>query len=260
MSKIMYVNGNNAIIAGTVKSVKEDAEKVSVRLCYKTNVKDASGNWNEVEKTVDVYVRNQDPREDGTAGINYADRARRMNMKAGSSVIAYVRFTDSERKNATGYGFKYDGVLSIQNGYLVKDTGNGKQKRKPASDEEKAALVNEGYQADRNFVVKGLVTSVKKKLNSLNEEFLSISVYVGKDKDGHFMSEHIQVKNSERNKNAVANAEKVLSPRKDGTKIAAAFLCGAPYSTLVDTPEGELDELLIYTAYDFSTTGQKTAA
>ena len=49
------------------------------------------------------------------------------------------------------------------------------------------------------------------------------------------------------------DAEKVLSPRNDGTKLAACFTCGAPYEAY----NGDGDAYNIYTAFDFDVTGLK---
>lgn len=226
MSKIMFADGQMAIIAGVVKSVKDEQDKFGVAIEYDGyNSETKTGE----KKTTYVYFRNQDAREDGKESIPYADRARKMKPRNGSSVIAYIRFTDDERKFANGYGFKYDGKLSMKKG---------------DGDNEKLYTV-----------VKGLVTRVTKKTNSVGEEYLSLSVYTGKDKDGNFMNEHINMRSTEKNPKLMESAEKVLSPRTDGTKLSAAFLCGAPYETA--TNEG--DDLTIYNAWDFSVTGQKAA-
>lgn len=224
MSKVMMTNGQMAIVTGVVKSVKDDAEKLSVALEYQGY--DAVRKASE-PKVSYIYFYNQDRRDDGREPILYAEKARRMRLREGSSVIAYVRFTDDEKKNAYGYGIKYDGVMSIRTG--------------------------EGEEQKTYSCVKGLVTRLTRKQDSKGNDFLSVSVYTGKDKDGNFVSESVQVRNTRRNANLVANAEKVLSPRNDGTKLAACFTCGAPYEAY----NGEGDAYNIYTAFDFDVTGLK---
>lgn len=226
MSKIMMTNGQMAIVTGTVKSVKDDPEKFSVSLEYQGY--DAQKKESVAKQTY-IYFYNQDKRDDGKDPILYADKARKLKIREGSSVIMYVRFTDDEHKNAYGYGVKYDGVMSIRCG--------------------------EGDDEKLYSCVKGLVTRLTKKTDSRGNEFLSVSVYTGKDRDGNFVNESVQVRNTKRNSNLVANAEKVLSPRNDGTKLAACFTCGAPYEAY----NGDGDPYNIYTAFDFDVTGSKAA-
>lgn len=224
MSKVMIANGQMAIVAGTVKAVKDEDEKYVVVLEYDVYDKDTKMTS---KKESWIYFRNQEKREDGKDSVPYADRVRKMNLREGSSVITYVRFTDEEHKFANGYSVRYDGALSLRR-------GDGEDQR-------------------LYTVIKGLVTRVTKKQDTAQRDYLSLSVYVGKDVDGNFKNELIHIKPTERSPKLLEIAEKVLSPRADGTKLSAAFLCGEPYEAF----SGDGDMLNINTAFDFTVLGQK---
>lgn len=251
MSKVMYYNPatKQGVIAGYVKAVSDDGEKVRVWLGYDVCSKGEDGKWVTSEGTTNVYVRN--------GSMPYADYARQMNIRKGSSLIAYVIFSDEQKKNASGYSLKYDGTMSVANGWYSMETENGRDRKKPADKIEEDSLIAAGYEKEYNYVVKGLVTNVTKKVASNGTEYLSCSVYTGKAKDGSLKSEHVNIMNKDSNQGIVSNAEKLLSPRANGTKVAAAFLCGTPYCTLKETAEGDLVENRVYSAFEFSITGHQ---
>lgn len=180
--------------------------------------------FNQAEKRMEearsrIIFQNQEPRQDGKEAIPWAEIARKKRFRAGNVVAALVRFPLGDFEQGNGYRVVYGGVITFP------------------PDE------NHGYA--RN-AVGGMVTWMKDKINSKGEPYLSVGLYLGKDRQGGMQSTVIQIIDRQMMK----RCREELEPRGK-IKSYAWFRCGEVYEYL----DSELNERSIYTAYDMTKTG-----
>lgn len=166
-----------------------------------------------------IVFQNQESRADGKEAIPWAEIARKKRFRVGNVVAALVRFPMGNFEQGNGYRVVYGGVITFP--------------------------PDENHDHARN-AVGGMVTWMRDKINGKGEPYLSIGLYLGKDRQGDMQSTVIQVIDTR----MMERCKKALEP-KEGIKSYAWFRCGEVYQYL----DGELNERSIYTAYDMTKIG-----
>lgn len=209
MRGVIITFDNLSVLVGRVSAMLDKPDRYELELDYEEYV---GGNMNPITTT--VVFRNQQSKNDINKVYRYADRVRAMNLKEGSIVAATVRFTDASHKMANGYAARYDGIIT------VKAREEGKR--------------------DRNVVI-GTVSWARSRTGADGQEYLSMGVYIGKNRNGEYQSVNVNAKDPE----LIARCKAALLPT-DTTRAKAAFRCGEAYTTT-----GSDGTFQIYHAYDF---------
>lgn len=215
---ILKKNEELYVLVGEVVIINAENSKYEVTVQY-----DEYNSDNKITALVytTIVFQNQS-QQDGSEKkpIEWANMAQRMNMKVGSVICTIVRFSDSQHVRANGYTCRYNGIITI------------------APDEK--------HQYERN-VIGGMVTWMADKVDSKGNKYISMGLYMGKDRDGVMQNTIINV----RDEKLIRSCLKVLSPRENGTKMNAWFRCGEmwPFTN------NDLEECSLYTAQDFVCTG-----
>lgn len=195
---IMTINPSSGyvVVAGTVAGLdegkKDNDEWFAVKLHYEDE--------GEIKET-DIYFWNDSEADDYRR--YQADKAKRKNLREGSAIVVRCRFRDDTKKEATGYGIYYSGLLRIR----------------PDTEHEKD---------DRSILV-GTVTSMK-DVTVRGQDAVRLNVYAGKvpASDGGEMYQNVSVTMT--GKQAVmARMDLAEENRADGTLVRkkAVFRCGA---------------------------------
>ncbi len=163
---IMNINKSSgyAIVTGSVAGLSEGEKNgdfwYCVRLCYEDNEN------NGEMKNTDIYFWNDSEADDFRR--YQADRAKRKNLSNGSVIVVRCRFRDDSKKEATGYGIYYNGLIRV----------------KPDTEHEK----------DDRSVLAGTVTAMK-DVTVRGQDALRLNVYAGKSTapDGTPIYQHVFV-------------------------------------------------------------------
>lgn len=160
---IMDINKTSgyAVVAGTVAGTDEGKKGEDSWYCVKLRYEDDG----EIKDT-DIYFWNDMEADDFRR--YQADRAKQKNLRDGSDIVVRCRFRDDSKKEATGYGIYYSGLIRI----------------KPDTEHEK----------DDRSVLAGIVTSMR-DATVRGQNALRLNVYAGKSKllDGTPMYQHVSV-------------------------------------------------------------------
>lgn len=160
---IMDINkaSGYAVVAGIVTGTAEGEKGADSWYCVKLRYEDDEG-----MKDTDIYFWNDMEADDFRR--YQADRAKQKNLRDGSAIVVRCRFRDDSKKEATGYGIYYSGLIRI----------------KPDTEHEK----------DDRSVLYGIVTSMK-DVTVKGQAALRLNVYAGKNKlpDGETMYQHVSV-------------------------------------------------------------------
>lgn len=186
--------------------------------------------------TTAVFVRNIEASvETGRPEIPYKDRAKKMNIRKGSRIGIYVRFSGEDYSMANGYAVSYDGITPF------------KGKNRDGADEKFA-------------IILGTVKSIAERVSSTGNKYTAANVYIGKcpmyDENGNkipnkYEYRYVTVKTS--NEKLMSRFEKALQKNQNGCEKNAAFLCfGEPYTFISQTTG---DERSTYTAINFDVMG-----
>ena len=138
------------VVAGLSEGKKGNDEWVDIRLRYQDE-----GRMKETE----IYFWNDSEADDYRRYL--ADKVKRKNLEEGSAIVARCRFRDSSKKEATGYGVYYSGLIHIR----------------PDTEHEK----------DDRSVLVGTVTSMK-DVTVKGQDALRLNVYVGKAPTSHYLA------------------------------------------------------------------------
>ncbi len=149
------------VVAGTVAGTAEGEKGEDTWYCVKLRYED-----NGEMKDTDIYFWNDMEADDFRR--YQADRAKQKNLHDGSVIVVRCRFRDDSKKEATGYGIYYSGLIRI----------------KPDTEHEK----------DDRSVLAGTVTSMK-NVTVREQDALKLNVYAGKTRlpDGTSMYQHVSV-------------------------------------------------------------------
>lgn len=208
------------VMVGTVKEIKDSKNAFEVTIEY--DVYNRDERKEEKQSTVLIY-QNQVPLEDSEKKpIPWADFVRKMKLREGSTIFTLARPSKNFVK-ADAYTCRYSGIMAF-----------------PADDEHEAP----------RHVIGGLVSWIRDKTDVNGKPYVSMGVYIGKNKDGEYQTVTVNI----RNEKMLERCKKALSPRDDGSKRYALFACGDAYVFL----NNEGFEVSMYTAYDFTVTGVRT--
>lgn len=195
---IMTINPSSGyvVVAGTVAGLaegkKDNDEWFAVRLHYEDE--------GEIKET-DIYFWNDSEADDYRR--YQADKAKRKNLQEGSAIVVRCRFRDDTKKEATGYGIYYSGLIRIR----------------PDTEHEK----------DDRSVLVGTVTSMK-DVTVRGQDAVRLNVYAGKvpASDGGEMYQNVSV-TLLGSQAVMARTDLAEEVRDDGTMIRkkAVFRCGA---------------------------------
>lgn len=149
------------VVAGTVAGTTEGEKGEDTWYCVKLRYE-----YNGEMKDTDIYFWNDMEADDFRR--YQADRAKQKNLHDGSVIVVRCRFRDDSKKEATGYGIYYSGLIRI----------------KPDTEHEK----------DDRSVLVGTVTSMK-NVTVRGQDALKVNVYAGKTRlpDGASIYQHVSV-------------------------------------------------------------------
>lgn len=160
---IMKINEESgyAVLAGNVTKLSEGEKGADSWYCVRLSYED-----NGETKDTDIYFWNDSEADDYRR--YQADRAKQKNLREGSAIVVRCRFRDDSKKEATGYGIYYNGLIRI----------------KPDTEHEK----------DDRSVLAGTVTAMK-DVTVRGRDALRLNVYAGKYKgpDGEFLYKNVWV-------------------------------------------------------------------
>lgn len=160
---IMNINKESGyvIAAGAVAKLSEGEKGSDTWYCVKLRYEDGG----EMKDT-DIYFWNDSEADDYRR--YQADRAKQKNLHEGSLIVVRCRFRDDSKKEATGYGIYYNGLIRV----------------KPDTEHEK----------DDRSVLAGTVTSMK-NVTVRGQDALRLNVYAGKGRaqDGSTTYQNVSV-------------------------------------------------------------------
>lgn len=220
----MQKNDELVLLIGGIQEIKDDEQKYTVTIEYDHYERALEI---EVKKRTTVFFQNQKPSEyNDRKPILWADYARKMNMREGSTIAVLARPNKAGDK-ADGYLCRYSGLITF------------------AADEK--------HERERN-AVGGLVTWIKEDLDHKDNPRVKMGVYMGKNAHGNFLTATVRTSNEK----LMERCKKALTPRMSENeskpiKKYAWFCCGDAY--MVMNSDGE--EFPILTCYDFTITGTK---
>lgn len=218
----MRKNEETVLMIGEVQEIKDTDQKYVVIIEYDYYEKDLG---EEIKKQITVFFQNQKPTEnDDRKPILWADYARKMKMRKGSTIAVLVRPNEMGNK-ADGYVCRYSGLFTF--------------------------APDEIHERERN-AVGGLVTWVKEDMDYKNRPCVKMGVYMGKDAQGNFLTATVKASDEK----LIGRCKKTLTPRacENGCKPIkkyAWFRCGDAYMVM----NGNGEEFPIFTCYDFMITG-----
>lgn len=150
-----------AVVAGTVAGTAEGEKGEDTWYCVKLRYEDGG----EMKDT-NIYFWNDAEADDFRR--YQADRAKQKNLRDGSVIVVRCRYRDDSKKEATGYGIYYSGLIRI----------------KPDTEHEK----------DDRSVLAGTVTSMK-NVTVRAQDALKLNVYAGRTQspEGETLYQHVSV-------------------------------------------------------------------
>ena len=228
---------NHAYVVGEVLQVSDRDEFFLAKVKHHYYDREKRNGY---EVVTDVYFRNiEDDSRPDRSSMMFADRARRMKLRAGSRVGVYCAFCGEGMKTAKGYGINYDGITCF----------NG---------------VNHRNEPTKFCIVIGEVKSMTDRVDKNGEPYVLAHVYIGKwpmrDSSGNILHEpdgtpiyiyrNIEVRGRDK---MISRFKKVLQRDAKGIAKTAAFLCaGEPFS-YISLTDGSQRE--IYSALNFEVMG-----
>lgn len=160
---IMKINEESgyAVIAGSVARLSEGEKGADFWYCVRLSYEVGK----EMKET-DIYFWNDSEADDYRR--YQADRAKQKNLQEGNAIVVRCRFRDDSKKEATGYGIYYNGLIRIR----------------PDTEHEK----------DDRSVLAGTVTAMKDVIVR-GQDALRLNVYAGryKNPDGDFLYKNVWV-------------------------------------------------------------------
>lgn len=218
----MQKNDELVLMLGEVKAAKEIDDKYAVTIEYDHYDKDLG---EEIKQQTEIFFQNQKAAEgEDRKPILWADYVKKMKLREGS-VIAVLARPNKTGEKADGYVCRYNGMITF------------------APDDK--------HERERN-AVGGLVTWIKEGEDSQQQPCVKIGVYMGKDKEGNFLSATVRTSDEK----LMERCKKALTPRTGNgddkpVKKYAWFRCGDAYMAM----NSDGVEFPILTCYDFTITG-----
>lgn len=218
----MQKNDELVLMIGMVQETKEANDKYIVTIEYDHYDKDLG---EELKKQSMVFFQNQKSTDsDDRKPIMWAEFAKKMKLHKGS-VIAVLARPNKTGEKADGYICRYNGLVTFD----PDDT----------------------HDRERN-AVGGLVSWIKEDTDSQNKPCIKMGVYMGKNKEGNFLSATVRTSDDK----LMERCKKALSPRTGNgddkpIKKYAWFRCGEAYMAM----NAEGVEFPILTCFDFTITG-----
>lgn len=218
----MQKNEELVLMLGEVKTFREADNKYIVTIEYDHYDKDLG---EEIKQQTEIFFQNQKPAEDeDRKPILWADYVKKMKLREGS-VIAVLARPNKSGEKADGYVCRYNGLITF------------------APDDK--------HDRERN-AVGGLVTWIKDDMDSQQNPCVKMGVYMGKDKEGNFLSATVRTSDEK----LMERCKKALTPRTGNeddkpVKKYAWFRCGDAYMAM----NADGVEFPILTCFDFTITG-----